>query len=199
MICSKPYDLEQKKVNGRWKTGRYDANGDLRAQINDLKILERKALFQHSVALLQTGQALSGDRRLRRHPLTRGQLGHPVSNQKRTQLQQSGQDMTAHQEPACGSRIRHLHLKKYFAELPWRASLPEHQQKLRLFHPGQWQIFGMFECADHSQGFIQSKKPILDAQNRVRGWKKFGRFVLNQDTGGAIKGAGRGDIYKTSR
>jgi len=29
----------------------------------------------------------------------------------------------------------------------------------------------------------------------IIGWTKFSRFVLNQDSGGAIKGAGRADIF----
>lgn len=43
--------------------------------------------------------------------------------------------------------------------------------------------------------FIRTKKPVLDKNGHIIGWKKFGRFVLNQDTGGAIRGAGRVDIY----
>ena len=43
--------------------------------------------------------------------------------------------------------------------------------------------------------FIRTKKPILDKNGNIVKWKKFCRFVLNQDTGGAIKGAGRVDIY----
>ncbi len=43
--------------------------------------------------------------------------------------------------------------------------------------------------------FIRTKKPILDKNGNVVGWKKFCRFVMNQDTGGAIRGAGRVDIY----
>ena len=44
-------------------------------------------------------------------------------------------------------------------------------------------------------GFITCKKPIIDSSGRVTSWQKFSRFVLNQDTGGAIRGAGRADIF----
>jgi membrane-bound lytic murein transglycosylase A len=30
------------------------------------------------------------------------------------------------------------------------------------------------------------------------GWEKFGRFVVNQDTGGAIRGADRVDLFTGS-
>jgi len=43
--------------------------------------------------------------------------------------------------------------------------------------------------------WIECEKPLLDAQKRIVGWEKFGRFVLNQDTGGAIRGADRVDLF----
>ena len=44
-------------------------------------------------------------------------------------------------------------------------------------------------------GFIVCQKPYLNEQGEIVGWTKFSRFVVNQDTGGAIKGAGRADIF----
>jgi membrane-bound lytic murein transglycosylase A len=43
--------------------------------------------------------------------------------------------------------------------------------------------------------FISCQKPIVNDQEEITGWRKFTRFVLNQDTGGAIKGAGRADLF----
>jgi len=43
--------------------------------------------------------------------------------------------------------------------------------------------------------FISCKKPSIDSHGNITSWNKFSRFVLNQDTGGAIKGAGRADIF----
>jgi len=43
--------------------------------------------------------------------------------------------------------------------------------------------------------FISCEKPIVDSDYKITGWKPFSRFVLNQDTGGAIKGAGRADLF----
>jgi membrane-bound lytic murein transglycosylase A len=43
--------------------------------------------------------------------------------------------------------------------------------------------------------WIECEKPVFDAENRITGWEKFGRFVLNQDTGGAIRGADRVDLF----
>jgi len=44
-------------------------------------------------------------------------------------------------------------------------------------------------------GFISCQKPLVNDQGLIIGWTKFSRFVLNQDSGGAIKGAGRADIF----
>ena len=44
-------------------------------------------------------------------------------------------------------------------------------------------------------GFISSQKPLVNEKGDITGWTPFSRFVINQDSGGAIKGAGRADIF----
>ena len=43
--------------------------------------------------------------------------------------------------------------------------------------------------------FIRTQKPLVDGDGTIERWSDFGRFVLNQDTGGAIRGAGRADLF----
>ncbi len=43
-------------------------------------------------------------------------------------------------------------------------------------------------------GIISSQKPVIE-NGRIKSWVPFTRFVLNQDTGGAIKGGGRVDLF----
>lgn len=43
--------------------------------------------------------------------------------------------------------------------------------------------------------FISCQKPVINRTDEIVGWKHFSRFVLDQDTGGAIRGAGRADIF----
>lgn len=43
--------------------------------------------------------------------------------------------------------------------------------------------------------FIEVQKPITDKSGNISEWKDCSRFVLNQDTGGAILGAARADIF----
>ena len=46
-----------------------------------------------------------------------------------------------------------------------------------------------------SLAFIQTQIPIIDPAGQLVGWRPIARFVLNQDTGGAIRGHQRADIY----
>jgi membrane-bound lytic murein transglycosylase A len=43
--------------------------------------------------------------------------------------------------------------------------------------------------------YIETEKPLIDGTGDINGWTKCSRFALNQDTGGAIKGAGRADLF----
>ncbi len=43
--------------------------------------------------------------------------------------------------------------------------------------------------------FLVSEKPVYDSSGEIRSWERFGRWVLNQDVGGAIKGPGRIDLF----
>ncbi len=43
--------------------------------------------------------------------------------------------------------------------------------------------------------YIMTQRPIISAKGEVIGWMPMQRFVLPQDTGKAIKGSGRADIY----
>ena len=43
--------------------------------------------------------------------------------------------------------------------------------------------------------FIETEKPIVDGAGRIQSWRRFTRFAMNQDTGGAIRGPGRADIF----
>ncbi len=43
--------------------------------------------------------------------------------------------------------------------------------------------------------FIETQKPLSDGFGKVQSWVDCHRFVLNQDTGGAIVGPGRADLF----
>lgn len=43
--------------------------------------------------------------------------------------------------------------------------------------------------------FIRTEKPVVGEDGKIVEWVGFSRFLLNQDTGGVIKGTGRADIF----
>ena len=43
--------------------------------------------------------------------------------------------------------------------------------------------------------FIKTQKPIIDGSGQIIRWVDFSRFVVSQDTGGAIRGPGRSDLF----
>ena len=43
--------------------------------------------------------------------------------------------------------------------------------------------------------FVKIRKPVLDANNKIKSWKQISRFVIDQDTGSAIRGKARADLY----
>ena len=43
--------------------------------------------------------------------------------------------------------------------------------------------------------YLSSRMPSPDSDDQVRGWQSFSRFVFPQDSGAAIKGTGRVDIF----
>lgn len=43
--------------------------------------------------------------------------------------------------------------------------------------------------------YIRARRPVIDSAGNLIGWQKMGRFAFSHDTGAAIKGAGRGDIF----
>ena len=43
--------------------------------------------------------------------------------------------------------------------------------------------------------YIRTKKPVVNGAGQIDSWTDCNRFVLNQDTGGAIRGPGRADLF----
>jgi membrane-bound lytic murein transglycosylase A len=43
--------------------------------------------------------------------------------------------------------------------------------------------------------FVATQKPLSDGMGKATSWVDLRRFMLNQDTGGAITGAGRADLF----
>ena len=48
---------------------------------------------------------------------------------------------------------------------------------------------------DAALAFIETQKPLIGPDRQITRWIDFSRFALNQDTGGAIRGTGRADLF----
>jgi len=48
---------------------------------------------------------------------------------------------------------------------------------------------------DAALAYVATQQPLVDGSGDIVGWTDLNRFVVNQDTGGAIVGARRADIY----
>jgi membrane-bound lytic murein transglycosylase A len=43
--------------------------------------------------------------------------------------------------------------------------------------------------------YVETQLPVFDERDKITGWQAYSGFVLNQDTGGAIRGPGRVDLF----
>lgn len=43
--------------------------------------------------------------------------------------------------------------------------------------------------------YLETEKPLIDGSGNIVQWQRFGRFAVSQDTGGAIRGPGRADLF----
>ncbi|MCX5853755.1 MAG: MltA domain-containing protein [Deltaproteobacteria bacterium] len=109
------------------------------------------------------------------------------------------------------SQMTHQAVKKYLREHPEELSdifnYNESYVFFRIVEEGPVGALGLTLTAARSiatdldlfpkgaLAFIRLRKPIFDDNGNIKTWKSFSRFVLNQDTGGVIKGPGRVDLF----
>ncbi len=102
-------------------------------------------------------------------------------------------------------------IKKYFANNPQNISQYLNQNKRYIFFSlsdegaigsgGAELVGGRSIATDKSiypaggLAFVKTRKPVLDANNKIKSWKQISRFVIDQDTGSAIRGKARADLY----
>jgi len=101
-------------------------------------------------------------------------------------------------------------IKKFLREHPGEAaSILNYNERYVFFRPVENGPLGALDvpvtggrtiASDHNVypkgalALIRARKPVIDKETVVS-WKPFSRFVLNQDVGGAIIGAGRIDLF----
>jgi len=102
-------------------------------------------------------------------------------------------------------------IKKYFANNPQDTSKYLSQNKRYIFFSlsdkgaigsGGGELVGGRSIATDKSiypagglVFVKVRQPVLDANNKIKYWKPISRFVIDQDTGSAIRGKARADLY----
>ncbi len=102
-------------------------------------------------------------------------------------------------------------IKKYFAKNPQDTSKYLNQNKRYIFFSlsdegaigsGGGELVGGRSIATDKSiypagglVFVKVRQPVLDANNKIKAWKPISRFVIDQDTGSAIRGKARADLY----
>lgn len=102
-------------------------------------------------------------------------------------------------------------IKKYFRDNPQDTSKYLYQNKRYIFFTlnddgprgsGGGELVGGRSIATDKSiypagglAFIRVKKPVLDENNKIVRWQPVSRFVVDQDTGSAIRGPGRADLF----
>jgi len=102
-------------------------------------------------------------------------------------------------------------IKKYFIDNPQDISKYLYQNKRYIFFTlsddgprgsGGGELVGGRSIATDKSiypagglAFIRVKQPVLDENNKIVRWQPVSRFVVDQDTGSAIRGPGRADLF----
>ncbi len=110
-----------------------------------------------------------------------------------------------------GSEMTHETVKKYLRDHPEELSdilnYNESYVFFRVVEEGPVGALGLILTSARSiatdldlfpkgaLAFIRLRKPVFDNDGNIKNWEFFSRFVLNQDTGGVIKGPGRVDLF----
>jgi len=109
------------------------------------------------------------------------------------------------------SEISHQAVKRYLREHPYELSgILDYNESyifFRIVENGPIGALGLTLTSGRSiatdlalfpkgaLAFVMLRKPVFDEEGNIKSWEDFSRFVLNQDTGGVIKGPGRVDLF----
>ena len=92
-------------------------------------------------------------------------------------------------------RQRLLQHNPRFIFFKWGDSLPPKGSSGERLTPGRSIAIDTSALPGGTIGYLVSRRPQVDRDETITGWKIFSRFVFPQDSGAAIKGPGRVDIF----
>ncbi len=92
-------------------------------------------------------------------------------------------------------RQRILQHNPRFIFFNWGDALPPEGSSGEKLTPGRSIAMDTSALPDGTIGYLISRRPRVNGDGHISGWKSFSRFVFPQDSGAAIKGPGRVDIF----
>ncbi len=97
------------------------------------------------------------------------------------------------QHPEQQQRILHHNPRYIFFN--WGDDLGPKGSSGEILTPGRSIAIDGSVLPQGSLGYLVSRIPMVDENGEISGWKSMTRFVFPQDSGAAIKGAGRVDVF----
>ena len=92
-------------------------------------------------------------------------------------------------------RQRILHHNPRFIFFTWGDTLSPRGSCGEILTPGRSIAMDSSALPGGTIGYLVSRRPIVDQSGAITGWTSLNRFVFPQDSGAAIKGTGRVDIF----
>ena len=94
-----------------------------------------------------------------------------------------------------GQQTRIFHHNPRFIFFNWGDNLGPRGSSGAILTPGRSIAIDNSVLPDGAIGYLTSQKPEVNQNGEIISWTPFGRFVFPQDSGAAIKGAGRVDLF----
>lgn len=94
-----------------------------------------------------------------------------------------------------GERQRILHHNPRYIFFNWGDSQGPKGSSGQVLTPGRSIAMDVSALPSGTIGYLTSRRPLTDSEGTITGWTPLHRFVFPQDTGAAIKGTGRVDLF----
>lgn len=92
-------------------------------------------------------------------------------------------------------RQRVLHHNPRFIFFKWGDNLGPRGSSGEVLTPGRSIAIDHSALPGGTIGYLSSQSPVVDSEGNITDWKPLRRFVFPQDSGAAIKGTGRVDLF----
>lgn len=94
-----------------------------------------------------------------------------------------------------GEMQRILHYNPRYIFFTWGDELPPHGSLGQPLTAGRSIAIDRKALPDTLVGWLETSMPVVDDKGGIEGWRTSRRFVLPQDSGAAIQGTGRVDLF----